>query len=179
MLDWGVHLIDQMVYMLPELPESVYCRYFYGAGFEVDDGFRLEMNYNGGLSVEIAVDTNCFIPLPRWTVYGADGTAVIEDWALNGGIVKPVYSKDIKIAGIQAGNGFTKTMAYRTAESVVKSELDKVIPEPNAFYNEFYDVVVDHKEPLIRSSEVMNVMKIMEAAKRSAKENQVITIARH
>jgi len=76
MLDWGVHLIDQMVYMLPELPESVYCRYFYGAGFEVDDGFRLEMNYNGGLSVEIAVDTNCFIPLPRWTVYGADGTAV-------------------------------------------------------------------------------------------------------
>ncbi|MFQ7035676.1 MAG: hypothetical protein ACLRTQ_08415 [Candidatus Borkfalkia sp.] len=128
--------------------------------------------------MEIAVDTNCFIPemdglrLP-------DGTAVIEDWALNGGIVKPVYSKDIKIAGIQAGNGFTKTMAYRTAESVVKSELDKVIPEPNAFYNEFYDVVVDHKEPLIRSSEVMNVMKIMEAAKRSAKENQVITIARH
>ena len=70
-------------------------------------------------------------------------------------------------------------MAYRTAESVVKSELDKVSPEPNAFYNEFYDVVVDHKEPLIRSSEVMNVMKIMEAAKRSAKENQVITIARH
>lgn len=29
MLDWGVHLIDQMVYMLPELPESVYCQYFY------------------------------------------------------------------------------------------------------------------------------------------------------
>lgn len=176
MLDWGVHLIDQMVYMLPELPESVYCWYSYAEGFEVDDGFRLELNYKNGMTVEIAVDTACFIPLPRWMVYGKEGTAVINDWDISGKIVKPIFSKEVKIAGIQAGNGFTKTMAYRTAESIVENELEKVYPEDNAFYKEFYDVVVNHKQPLIRMEQVMTVMKIMEAAKISALEHKVVFI---
>lgn len=176
MLDWGVHLIDQMVYMFEKLPKSLYCRYSFAAGFEVDDGFLLVLNYENDLTVEIVVDTNCFIPLPRWMVYGKDGTAVIEDWALNGKVIKPIYSKEVKIAGIQAGNGFTKTMAYRTAESVETGELDKVFPEPYAFYNDFYGAVVQGKSPLIKSCEVMAVMKIMEAAKRSALENRVISI---
>lgn len=176
MLDWGVHLIDQMVYMFSDLPESLYCRYSFAGGFEVDDGFCLQLNYKNGLTVEIVVDTNCFIPLPRWTVYGEDGTAVIKDWDLNGKVVKPIYSKDLKIAGIQAGNGFTKTMAYRTAESVETKELDKVFSEPFAFYNEFYAVATQGKSPVIKPQQVMAVMKIMEMAERSARENKVIFI---
>lgn len=174
MLDWGVHLIDQMVFMLHEMPQSVYCTYSKFAGFDVDDGFRLEMKYRGDLTVEIVVDTNCFINLPRWQIYGSNGTAQIIDWELNGKIVIPEYSKELKIAGIKAGNGFTKTMAYRTADSITEHELDKVYPEKDAFYNEFYDVVVNGRMPLIKPNEVMSVMKIMEAAKLSAIENKVV-----
>lgn len=176
MLDWGVHLIDQFVYMLPELPESVYCKYSYEQGFEVEDGFRLILNYKDNTTVEIIVDTDCFIRPPRWCVYGENGTAVVRDWELNGEIIKPIYSADYKIAGIKAGNGFTKTMAYRTAESVEKCELDKVNGDRKAFYREFYDVVVNGKECMIKPEQVMNVMKIMEAAYKSAHENKVIKI---
>lgn len=176
MLDWGVHLIDQFVYMLPEIPQSVYCRYSYHAGFDVDDGFCLTLNYRNGLVAEIVVDTDCFIPLPRWMIYGEEGTAVIQDWEMNGKIVKPVYAKELKIAGIQAGNGFTKTMAYRTAESIETMEIDKVYPPENAFYKEFYDAVVNGKTPLIRADQVMAVLNIMEAAAQSARENKVIEL---
>lgn len=174
MLDWGVHLIDQMVFLYRELPQSVYCNYFHVAGFDVDDGFRLEMRYRDGLTVEIAVDTNCFINLPRWQIYGTDGTAQIVDWELHGKVVKPEFSKEWKIAGIQAGNGFTKTMAYRSADSVTEYDLDRVYPESCAFYEEFYAVSVNGKTPLIQPREVMSVMKIMEAAKLSSVENKTI-----
>lgn len=173
MLDWGVHLIDQAVYMLPGLPESLYCECSYGLGFEVDDGFHLLLNYKDGLTFEIVVETNCFVPLPRWQIYGRDGTAVIEDWDLHGKVVKPVYEKDLRIAGIKAGNGFTKTMAYRSAESVTESDLKRVYPPENAFYTEFYEVCVNKKAPTIRADEVMAVMKIMETAFVSARERRV------
>lgn len=173
MLDWGVHLIDQAVCTFG-VPESIYCSFSYNQGFEVDDGFNLIMNYKNRLIYEIVVDTNCFIPLPRWMVYGKSGTAKIDDWNLNGKIIKPVYSKDLKIAGITAGNGFTKTMAYRTAESVQELPLKIVYSENNAFYNEFYSMVINGKEPYIKECEVASVMKLMELAKLSAQQNKLI-----
>lgn len=175
MLDWGVHLIDQAVVMLPELPQTVQCSFSYAAGFEVEDGFHLLLTYSDGLIYEIVVETNCFLPLPRWMVYGKDGTAVINDWDLHGKIIKPVYCKDLQIAGIKAGNGFTKTMAYRSPESVTESDLDRVFPAERAFYTEFYEVAVNGKQPYIRAEQVMSVIKIMETAFRSAKENKIIT----
>ncbi len=176
MLDWGVHLIDQFVYMIGELPESVYADFSYDLGFEVDDAFKLQLRYKNGLRAEITVDTNCFCPLPRWMVYGENGTAVVKNWELEGEIVKPVYAKDLKIAGITAGNGFTRTMAYRSAESVVRQPLPQVSVEDRPFYKEFYDVAVGGKEPMIKSDQVMAVMKIMEAAKRSSDTGEVVKV---
>ena len=176
MLDWGVHLIDQLVYMLPVLPESVYCDYSFAQGFEVDDGFRLILKYKEGLTAEIIVDTDCFINTPRWIVYGENGTAIIKNWELDGEIIEPIYCKDYKIAGIKAGNGFTKTMAYRDKETVVKRELDRVYPPENAFYDAFYNWVENGKEFPVKPAQVMAVMKIMEAAYKSATENAVIKL---
>ena len=64
MLDWGVHLIDQMLKMIDAKVTSVYCDYSYQAGEEVDDGFDLEVKFNNGLIYRIVVDTNSFIELP-------------------------------------------------------------------------------------------------------------------
>lgn len=174
MLDWGVHLIDQAVVMLGK-PNSVYCSYSFAQGFDVDDGFKLTAEYDG-VVVEITVYTDCYIKTPRWIVYGENGTAVIEDWDLNGKTVKPVFSPERKIAGIKAGNGFTKTMAYRTADSLVEEDLPRIYPEPDVFYNEFY-AAVQHGAPLsVKPEQVMTVMKIMEAAERSARTHESVEL---
>lgn len=176
MYDWGVHLIDQFVYMLDELPKSVYAEYSHVLGFEVDDAFKLLMHYKSGLDVEIKVDTNAFCPLPRWSVYGLDGSAVIRNWNIEGEIVKPIYDKEIKIAGIVAGNGFTKTMAYRSKESIITEPLPIPDEVELPFYNEYYDVVINDKEPVIKSAQVMAVLKIMEAAQKSADKHKSVKV---
>ena len=54
MLDWGVHLIDQMLYMMPDKKvTSVYCDMYHVAFKECDDGFKLIMKFENGPMVTI------------------------------------------------------------------------------------------------------------------------------
>ena len=172
---WGVHLIDQAVVMFGGAPDGIYCSYSFAQGFDVDDGFKIILEYPRTV-MEIVVDTDCYIKTPRWIVYGENGTAVVEDWELNGKIVKPIFSPERKIAGIKAGNGFTKTMAYRTADSLTVTDLHRVYPEPHAFYNEFYAAVVNGAPLSIAPEQVMTVLKIMEAAELSAKSHRAVAL---
>ena len=174
MLDWGVHLIDQMLQMIPGKIESLYCEYSYIYGEEVDDGCDLVVNFENGIKYRITVMTDCFRRLPRWQVYGTDGTATVEDWDLTGGITRALERQDKNLIGVKAGNGFTRTMAQRSADSVEKLSLPVVHADSFAFYKNFVAAVKGKTEAAIRREEVLRVFRVMEAAARSASKNEVI-----
>lgn len=88
MFDWGVHLIDQMMYMIPEKVTEVYCKMYSINYSEVDDNFRLTMTFESGLTAHIEVSTNNFISHPRFFVLGTEGTMVVADWDGTGKVVK-------------------------------------------------------------------------------------------
>lgn len=111
LMDWGIHLIDQMLQFDSSPVVDVDCDMSYIEGFEVDDGFTLRLRFQSGLRATLIVDTNCFINRPRWRMQGTDGTAVIENWAREGKIVRVKEREDKYLRGIDAGNGFTRTMA--------------------------------------------------------------------
>ena len=50
MLDWGVHLLDRLLFMIPDKVETVNCRLSYVLKEEVDDGFTMFLTFAGGLS---------------------------------------------------------------------------------------------------------------------------------
>ncbi len=174
MLDWGVHLIDQIFDFKRENPTSLYCRYSKALGFDVDDGFAAKFEYADGLTVNVRVDTNTFAKLPRWIIYGRDGTAVIEDWDLNGKIILPVYGSEVEIVGIEAGNGFTKTMAYRPHSSVTERAIPTPSPDCDAFYKNFAEAARGKEKPCVSTESVRRVLRVMELCKLSDKENTVI-----
>lgn len=174
MLDWGVHLIDQMLQMVCSPVRSLYCEYSYIYGEEVDDGFRLSVRFENGIEYLVVVATDCFRRLPRWQVYGTEGTATIGDWDLSGGITHAHVRHDDKIAGIRAGNGFTRTMAPRVGDTVEELPLPRAHAEPFAFYKNFAAACAGKAPCVIRKEEVLRVFRLMEAAERSARENIVI-----
>ena len=177
MLDWGVHLIDQMLQFVKSPIASVYCVYSYIAGEEVDDGFDLEVCFEDGLVYRIVVDTNTFIELPRWQVYGMDGTATVTGWRrdnVEGRVVRCVQRFDDKLEGVNAGNGFTKTMAARRSETVEDKPITIVRGDKNAFYRNFMDAVLSGAPTIVRKEEVLRVFKVMELAEKSAAEHRVI-----
>ena len=177
MLDWGVHLIDQMLEMIPYKITSIYCTYSYQAKEEVDDGFDLQVRFENDLLYRIVVDTNCYHELPRWQMYGKEGTATITNWKGNlieGKVSKVNLYKDDKLEGIEAGNGFTKTMAKRRNETIDSLPLEVIQADKNTFYKNFMNAILINEELIVKEEQVLRVFKVMEAAYKSAKTNEVI-----
>lgn len=174
MLDWGVHIIDQMLQMIPGRIKSVYCTTTNVTNGEVDDGFTLVLQWENGPRTLLEVGTSNFVELPRWYVQGVNGTAVINDWHLNGKIVRITNWEKNDAIPIKTAAGLTKTMAPRTDETIATEELPIVHSDIKDFYRNVMDAISGKAEQKIKHHELMRVMKVMEAAFRSAASGQVV-----
>ena len=179
LLDWGVHLIDQITYMYPERKvTSVYCQMLSLNYPEVDDNFRLIMTLEGGLTAQIEVATNNFLNHPRWYVLGTGGTLIIDDWMARGRFVNPTSRENtwtVDIAPNKAGP--SKTMAARDPSTVHVTELEAPTDITDNLDPTYEQLVaaIEGKAPLkITAEQALRVVKIMEAAFASAEKNQVI-----
>lgn len=174
MLDWGVHMLDQMLQMIPEKLTSVYCRYDHVTNEEVDDGFKALFVFESGLNFHVEVGTSNFINMPRWYVLGDNGTALIEDWDLNGKIVRVTNWDEKDVVPIRAAAGLTKTMAPRNENTIQTESLPDVPADLTEFYKNVIAATEGKEEQLIKHDELMRVMKLMEACKLSAETGKAI-----
>ena len=173
MLDWGVHLLDRLVFLIPGKIKSLYCRMNYPTGQAVDEGFHLFLNFEGGQTALVEVGTCQYQTLPLWFVQGTKGTAFIKNWNLEGGIVA-VGGDEGDAKPIQAGAGLTKTMAPRTKAGEVELPLPEVAADWKDFYRNFADAVRGAAEPAIKNEEVRRIMLLMEAAFKSHRTGKVV-----
>ncbi len=171
MLDWGVHLIDQIMYMIKEPVTNIFCKMYRIQYPEVDDNFRLTMTFKSGLTAHIEVSTNNYITHPRWYVLGEEGTLQIDDWDCDGKIVRCIDKENVweeEIFYTKAGP--TKTMAPRSensTETITISEPMDVIDNLTVVYNQFCDAVEGKAELTIKPEQALRVMRVMEAAFKS------------
>lgn len=88
LLDWGVHLIDRILFLFPNQKiVHLHATLNYFLAHEVDDGFKIELVFDSSKKAYLEVGTTNFIELPEWYTVGSIGTAVIEDFELNGNYV--------------------------------------------------------------------------------------------
>ncbi len=174
-LDWGVHLLDQMNMMLGRRrPISVYAQLTNITNELVDDGFRALFQYEDQVTFFVEVGTSNFISLPRWYMQGENGSAIIHDWAGTGEVVMVSDWEKRDAVPVVTAAGLTKTMAPRTEETVKKYPLPKVHSDIKDFYRNIHDAVHGDKKLLVSPDEVTEVMQFMEAIFRSAQENCVV-----
>ena len=57
MFDWGVHLLDRIVLMVPEKIKKVYAKMTHVTNDEVDDGFIMNMVFESGITATVEVGT--------------------------------------------------------------------------------------------------------------------------
>ena len=174
-LDWGVHLLDQLLLLFEDVSlRSVYATVTHVTNQLVDDGFCAELTFENGVIALVEVGTSNFVSLPSWYVLGTDGTAVIEDWSLNGRIVRASGVDEKDVTPVITAAGLTKTMAPRRDDSIFTEELPVVKSDVREFYYNVMAVLEGREESLIRLPQVMRVMKLMEAIERSAETGAVV-----
>ncbi len=174
-LDWGVHLLDQMLTMMGSRQMiSVYASTTHITNDECDDGFTALVTYEGGLEWLVEVGTCNYIEMPRWYAFGDNGSAVIRNWACEGEIVKIHNRGEDDVAPIQAGAGLTRTMAPRNERTVEKFPVVKVESDWAEFYKNVIDVLNGKAESKVTHPQLRRSMKLIEAVFASARKNEVI-----
>ncbi len=166
--DWGAHLIDQILLLIREPVERVYCTFDHITNREVDDGFRLTMYFKSGKMAYAEVGTYNFIAMPRFYVRGSKGSAIITDWRQPCRVVRCKYWHENDVLPVKVAAGLTKTMAPR--DNITVNEYDYTVNTPDV--HEFYRNVckaIDGKEDLIVThNQMLNVLAVIEAAFDSA-----------
>ena len=173
-LDWGVHILDQALMMIPEKVKKVYASFTHVTNELVDDGFTVELTFESGLVYMLEVGTSNFINLPRWYVLGQNGSAVVKDWDLSGEMVRVTdWSKNDAVP-IRTAAGLTKTMAPRTEETIKSEPLPVVHSDIRDYYRNVMATLSGESEIIVKLPQVMRVMKLMEAIFESAEKHQVV-----
>ena len=174
-LDWGVHLLDQILMMMKDVKlKKVFASVTNVTNQLVDDGFTAILTFENKVEVLVEVGTSNFISLPRWYVLGQDGTAIIKDWDLSGEIVCAAGVNEKDVVPVRTAAGLTKTMAPRREDTIHRYELPIVKSDIRDFYRNVMAVIEKKEESKIQLPEVMRVMKLMEAIFESARLNQVL-----
>ncbi len=175
-LDWGVHLIDQMLQLIPEKITSVFCATTNITNKEVDDGFRLELTFESGKTALVEVGTYNFIAMPRFYMQSEKGSLCLHDWQQPAHVAKLTRWVEKDVKPIQNAAGITKTMAPRDHLTLDEYDVPRPQVDVHDFYRNFVAAVRGEQEQFIKNCEVRRVLCVMENCFKSAKEKQVITI---
>ncbi|HHT92664.1 MAG TPA: Gfo/Idh/MocA family oxidoreductase [Clostridiaceae bacterium] len=174
--DWGVHLIDQILYLTDSPVVEIYGHLFSIFSKEVDDNFKALFKFENGLSAMIEVATNCFIPQARWHMSCEDGTAIIHDWSCNGTIIKLKDESELAWSDVivYTEAGPTRTMAPRPRETTEELPL----PEVTTDWSDYYRNVIDHingkADLIVKPEQSLRVMKVIDAIFESHRTQSMI-----
>jgi len=174
-LDWGVHLIDQLLMMKDgKKVTNIYAELSYVINEEVDDGIRVIMTFEDNFKALIEVGTSNFITLPRWYINGENGTAIIENWGLDGKITMVSNWEKRDPVPVNTAAGLTKTMAPRSADTIEEFPLPRIESDVRDFYRNIVESIEGKATQLITHDQVRRSMKVMEAIFRSAETKQAV-----
>lgn len=173
--DWCVHLLDRILILKRgHKLKSLYADLSYQLGHKVDDGFLVHLQFDDGMRANLGVGTANFIKLPEWYMAGSTGTAIIKDFDLHGEYVTLEGELASDTVPVEAGAGFTKTMAPRTDGSVKHHKLPDVHPDVCDFYRNFAAWIDGREQPKVKNDEVLRDLVLIDKIFESAKENKVI-----
>lgn len=176
LLDWGVHLIDQVLQIFPQKIKRVFCAFSHITNQEVDDGFALELFFEDGAKAHVEVGTYNFLPLPRFYMQAENGSAVISDWQHPCHVARLKAWQEKDVTPVQNAAGITKTMAPRDALTLEEYDLEIPRSDVHDFYRNVCAVLEQGAEPMIKLSEVRRVMQVMESAFLSDEKGQALEV---
>lgn len=178
LLDWGVHLVDQILCMVKQEVTGVFCNSFSVHYPEVDDNVRLTLTFADGTTAVIGISTNAFITHPRWLIFGENGTIKVENWACDGCIVRAKNGHVGTGEVVAAKAGPTRTMAPRdpsSVESISLSEPIGVTDNLDPVYEQLISAV-EGGSLTITPAQVIRTMRIIDAARLSSASGKAIKV---
>lgn len=174
--DWGVHLIDQILFMMPNSKiKSIYADIKNVLHDEVDDYFKIIMKMDNGITAHLELSTYMLKYAPRWVAAGDKGTMVVNTFGCDGAIYRTGQLLEKLPAQItETVAGPTRQFAPVPPGGIVEEGLPVIESDWVDFYSNVSDVLNGRAESKVKISEVRRVLAVMEAARESATTGKAI-----
>ncbi len=166
LLDWGIHLLDQLLDLIDSPVISVDAHILSLYTPEADDNVRIFMRHENGISVTFEVAYNCFIPRPRWHVCCEHGTVAIDKIDGQGTMMLADTTSEVReLHGVlytdHGAEALDMTLPMNTAISI---PMPKVDSQWHYFYKNVVAAMEGREELVIKPEQALRVLKVVEAA---------------
>ncbi|MCL2841581.1 MAG: Gfo/Idh/MocA family oxidoreductase [Defluviitaleaceae bacterium] len=176
MYDWGVHFIDQILFMMPNAKiKMLWADLKYVLHDDVDDYFKILMKMDNGITAHMELSTYMLAESPRWIVAGDKGTMVVKNFDCEGSI----YTTNELLEKLPpqiayTSSGPTRQFAPMSPDAIKQSPLPEVKAEWAEFFINVRDAIYDGAELKVKIPEVRRVLAVIEAVFKSAETGEAI-----
>lgn len=168
--DLGVHIIDQ-AYTLFGMPKEVYAdfRKQRKASSGIDK-FQVILYYENTKAILSAGEVVA-MQGPHFAVYGREGSFIkygmdVQEEALIKGLRPSMDNWGVDDANMYG------TLARVTDDGIKQEKVPTVVSNYGRYYDNIYKVLTEGSDLLVKPEETVDVLKIMEAAMKSAKSGK-------
>ncbi len=180
LFDWGVHLLDQMLYMVDSKIVSVYADVRNVINEKVDDYFKIILSFENGATGEVELGTYFLADKEKWFerhwfIGGNKGSMYSDGFAPEGKIVKTTrLLKNVPGKTTMTASGPTRSFGPPSDGLIVTEPLPKVDTDQTMYYDNFIKAVNGEEDFVVTIPQVRRVLKLMDAVRRSSAEHRSV-----
>jgi scyllo-inositol 2-dehydrogenase (NADP+) len=166
--DLGAHLIDQLVLLLPQAIERVYCRMHHDLPVtDTESQAMVVIEFAGGATAVCDASSLAAIQKPRIHAFGTGGTFI-------------KYGVDPQEAAMIAERiddaVEDPTLYGRYSDGKAETVVPTLAGRWRSYYENIRDVLTVGAEPAVKLAEVRRAIAVLDAAFQSARERRVIEV---
>lgn len=181
--DWGVHLLDQILWMMPGAKiKSVYADLRNVINFEVDDYFKILMRFDNGIMAEVELGTYYLTDKMHdkwferhWMIGGNQGSAYVDGFEPEGKIVRTTHLlQNVSGQRTMTAAGPTRSFGPPAEGTIVTEPLPEVTTCHEDYFKNYKKAYRGEEEFLVKVEETRRVLALMEAVRESARTGQSV-----
>ncbi|MGV8981028.1 Gfo/Idh/MocA family protein [Clostridium sp.] len=178
--DWGVHLIDQMLYMVDSKVTTITADLRNVINEEVDDYFKIWFRFENGITGEIELGTYFLADKPKWFerhwfIGGDKGSMYSDGFEPVGKVARTTrLLENVPGKTTMTASGPTRSFGPPPEGLLITEELPKVNVAHIMFFENYLNALAGKEELLVKIPEVRRVLAVMEAVRESASTGRSI-----
>ncbi|MCI2049609.1 MAG: Gfo/Idh/MocA family oxidoreductase [Lachnospiraceae bacterium] len=178
--DWGVHLLDQLLYMIKSPVKTVYADVRNVINKEVDDYFKIELYFENGVVAEVELGTYFLEDRPKWferhwIVGGDSGTAYSDGFDPEGKIAHTTrLLTNVPGKITMSASGPTRSFGPPAPGVLTTEDLPKADTKHRMYFENYVRATDGLEEFLVKPEEVRRVLCLMDAVRESGRTHRTV-----
>lgn len=172
LFDWGAHLVDQALQLVPSDPVTVFCdAQKHRWDGDIEDHLKCVIRFRDGTLYIAEISNLARLSKPRWYILGTRGSLVKEGLdpqegpMVRGNIDAAVEDPHNRAQVSTDLNGMTADIVLESVKGSWKS-----------YYQNIADVLNHGAELAVRPEEVRRAMTVLDAARRSVETGETVKV---